>query len=278
MLPRGLLATALLCLSAPAWAAPFNDCRAMFPFGVPSISAAAHPHATPLCRHFYATTHDNDLKEPVWVAWLLDHDRSLGLPGCFPRKDQFRADPDLPKGGRAELDDYTAAGPGGQHYSRGHMANSDDFRFSALAQTETYYLSNMLPQIQANNAGIWLSLENAERAWAVQRGRVWIIAGGVPGPERLGPDQVAIPTSFWKVVVDVKKRAAIGFMVPHQAIPRGDLTPFVTPIADIEAVIGFTLPLPAGVNREADPKLWAIDLAGWRKAHDKACPGAGPPQ
>jgi endonuclease G len=249
----------------------------MLPFGVPAVAAAEHPHQTPLCRHFYATAHDNDLKVPIWVAWRLDRNRSLGVPGCVPDKDQFRPDPDLPKDARADLEDYRAAGPDGVHYSRGHMANSFDFRFSALAQTETYFLSNMLPQLQANNGGIWLTLENAERAWALQRGEIWIIAGGVPGPQRLGPGQVAIPTSLWKVVVDLKKRAAIGFLVPHQAIGQGDLAPFVTPITDIEELIGFKLPLPAGVNRDADPALWAIDLAGWNRAHDQACPGAPHP-
>ena len=269
-----LLGLAAGLLARFAAAASFDACQAMLPYGTPGGPAEAAGHATPLCRHFYATLHDDGLKEPVWVAWRLNRSHSLGAPGCFPRKDQFRADPDLPRGSRAELADYEAAGPGGQHYSRGHMANSDDFRFTALAQAETYFLSNMLPQLQAHNAGIWLSLENAERAWAVQRDEVWIIAGGVPGPERLGPDGVAIPTAFWKVVVDIQRRKAIGFLMQHEAIPQGDLAPFVTPIADIEELIGFPLPLPAGVDRNAEPALWRIDLAGWRKAHAAACPQA----
>lgn len=273
MLRRGLAAAVLLlwCASA-ARAAPFDACPEILPFGAPEIPAVSYPNVTPLCRHFYAVAHDNDRKEPVWVAWVLDRKRSLGLPGCVPDKDQFRPDPDLPKGSRAELDDYKAAAADGQHYSRGHMANSFDFRFSALAQAETYFLSNMLPQLQTHNAGIWLTLENAERAWAVQRSRVWIIAGGVPGPDTLGPDRVGIPVSFWKVVVDARRRRAIGFMFPHQAIGQGDLTPYVTPIADIEEAIGFALPVPAGIDRNAAPALWHIDLDGWTKAHKKACP------
>jgi len=269
-----LVGAAICLIVRCAAAGPFDACATQLPFGAPAVPVEAFPHVSPLCRHFYAALHDNDLKEPVWVAWRLNRAHSLGAPGCLPRKDHFRADPDLPRGARAELADYEAAGPDGEHYSRGHMANSDDFRFDAVAQDETFLLSNMLPQLQGNNAGIWLSLENAERAWAVQRGDVWIIAGGVPGPERLGPDQVAIPTSFWKVVVDLKRRATIGFMMRHQAIPQGDLTRFITPIADIEEVIGFTLPLPPRTDRNAEPSLWPLDLMGWRTAHQAACPGS----
>lgn len=269
-----LSALAICGFSGVAVAAPFDTCRMLLPYGAPAVAAEMAVQATPLCRHFYATLHHNDLKEPVWVAWPLDRAHSLGQPACLPRKDHFRADPDLKRGARAELADYEAAGPDGQHYSRGHMANSDDFRFDGLAQDETYFLSNMLPQLQAHNAGIWLSLENAERAWAVQRGRVWIIAGGVPGPERLGPSRVGIPASFWKVVVDPKRREAIGFMMPHEATPQGDLTPFITPIADIEELIGFALPLPSGINRHREPALWPLDLRGWQTAHKAACPSS----
>jgi DNA/RNA endonuclease G (NUC1) len=42
---------------------------------------------------------------------------------------------------------------------------------------ETFYLSNMVPQLQVHNGEIWAALEDQARDWAHARGKAYIITG-----------------------------------------------------------------------------------------------------
>jgi endonuclease G len=67
-----------------------------------------------LCRAGYALSHDADHKVPDWVAYHLTIKK---MKGTFPRSNDYRPDPDIEPGQRAELKDYKRSG-----YDRGHMA------------------------------------------------------------------------------------------------------------------------------------------------------------
>jgi len=127
------------------------------------------------------------------------------LQGTAERSDDFRPDPELPVGKRAELIDYKNSG-----YDRGHMAPAADFTRSDSAMSETFLLSNMTPQRSHLNRGVWEHLEEQVRTFTQNRGSIWIVTGSLfidesgrrCGPFAwIGPDSVAVPTHFFKAIL-----------------------------------------------------------------------------
>jgi endonuclease G len=78
-------------------ASPLEDCKEHAKYGIPDNDPVL------LCREAYLLSHNSEYKIPIWAAY---HFKSDLLDSKIKRSGQFRADPDLPKGERAELMDY----------------------------------------------------------------------------------------------------------------------------------------------------------------------------
>jgi endonuclease G, mitochondrial len=155
-----------------------------------------------LKKQFYVILFDTTTLVPEWVTYHLT---KADLEGTASRKDNFRPDPDLASGRRSELQDYKSSG-----YDRGHMAPAADFKRSVEAMSETFVLSNMAPQRPNLNRISWSHLEDEVRTLAEKHGSIWIFTGPLfldsldhksPPIERIGPDSVAVPTHFFKVIL-----------------------------------------------------------------------------
>ena len=204
-------------------------------------------------REGYTLAEDGRLKIPVWVQYSL---RPADLDGPAERTDDFAADTSIPAGGRSELSDYYLSG-----FDRGHMAPAEDMTRDARVMSECFLLSNMAPQIGAGfNNGIWKSLENAVRGW----GELTIIAGPVFAVENdtvkygtIGDNHVAVPTHFYKIVVDAndpQNIRALAFMIPHRKFVQGQYAEFLCTIDDIEKATGldFLSALPSNVQESVE--------------------------
>lgn len=224
----------LVLVIAAAIALPLHAsqsaCKEFLEYGIPSQSEAL------LCRTGFALSHDSTTKSPRWVAQRMTPDR---LTTVVPRSDRFVPDPDIPKGQRAELEDYRASG-----YDRGHMAPAADMRWSAQAMRESFYLSNMAPQIGAGlNRGLWSELESQIRQWVSRRGELFIFTGPVfetplQKVPRIGPNGVAVPTHFYKIVFDPVRVETIAFVIPNASQQGRRLEEFITSVRDIEQRTG----------------------------------------
>ena len=73
------------------------------------------------------------------------------------RKDNFRLDPVI-KTGSAILADYKGSG-----YDRGHLAPAGDMAWSKKAMSESFFLTNMSPQVPGVHRGMWRILEEQIR-------------------------------------------------------------------------------------------------------------------
>ena len=189
---------------------------------------------TLLCRTGYLLAHDEEFKTPIWVIERLTREKAQAK---LPRKDNFRADPDLESDKRAELSDYKNSG-----YDRGHMAPSADFTWSAVAMAESFYLSNMVPQNNANNTQIWANLEAQVRDWAIVRGEVFIFTGPVydndEAQRTIGKNRVGIPDRLFKIVYDPAAKEAIAFLLPNEAIETKLLPNYIVSVRFIEYLTG----------------------------------------
>jgi endonuclease G len=261
------LALAAVLSCRPALAAPQADCSAFVPFGAPALADAMAVPPTPLCRRGYLVAHDDARKQPLWVAEALD---ATSAWGCGERSDGFVADPDLPKQRRSVPADYLRSG-----YDMGHMASAANHLTDPLAQRETFFLSNMAPQLHSLNAGLWFKLEVMGRVWASQRGPIQILSGPVQqvGQPTIGRGEVPVPVAFWKVFVDLRTRETLAFLLPHAVLGwREDPARYVVSLSVIEATTGLTLPRPGGSILLEPTAPWPIDLLQADNLRARACP------
>jgi endonuclease G len=242
------LAILLLLLSLTALVAPdasadaLGDCGDMIKgIGAPEYKGDP-PEATVLCRKGYLLSHNTERKTPDWAVERLTPSRFKGPGNRTEQGNPFAADPDLAKGQRAELKDYRGSG-----FDRGHMAPAASMKFSVAATTESFYLSNMSPQIGPNmNRGIWADLEEMTRNWTCERGDLVVITGPIYGerPKTIGDDHVAIPKSFYKVAYDPTRGRAIAFVLPNKEIEKNGqaawdvLKNYVVTIREVEDMVG----------------------------------------
>jgi len=203
-------------------------------WGLPSIDGQV------IIREGYALLHDGNKKVSLWVSYHLTKQDLTGTTG---RTDDFRPDPEISPGKRAELSDYYKSG-----YDRGHMAPAGDMKRSRKVMSESFFLSNMCPQEAGLNRYKWRILEEKARNFTLTKGESWIITGPVfmdidgDGNKdclgRIGTNRVWVPTHFYKIIIakngEIK---AISFLMPNRK-PAGDIEDYQVPVDSIEKITG----------------------------------------
>ncbi|MCQ2272627.1 MAG: DNA/RNA non-specific endonuclease [Bacteroidales bacterium] len=180
----------------------------------------------------YTVDFNADWHIPNWVAYELTADE---LQGEEERAKNFRPDPSLidvcP-----DTKEYSHSG-----YDRGHMAPAADMKWSRKAMEESFYLSNVCPQLYNLNSGDWQELEIRVRRWASDFGSVYIVCGPIvnPGYQTIGSMKVAVPSAFYKVLLCQNKGQwqAIGFVFKHEAGHK-KLVNYCKSIDEVEKMTG----------------------------------------
>ncbi len=183
---------------APApGATGFAACPQHFAGGVPPVTPAA-PKLRELCFDQFAVLYSGNTKTPIYVAERLNRQILQAAQG-LKRTDKFYAEARLPRGERAELEDYRGSG-----WSRGHMAPAGDMGTPA-AMAQSFSLANMVPQNPKQNSGPWAKIEEDTRRYVMRaKGDVFVITGPVfePGAQRIGAGGVAVPSHLFKLIYD----------------------------------------------------------------------------
>jgi len=196
-----------------------------------------------------------EYEQAQWVAYELTRSE-LNMPRV-PRTDHFNADYDVSTRS-AFYRDYSGSG-----YTRGHLAPAADMAFDTLAMRESFYMSNVCPQVRAFNNGIWRELEEQTRDWARKFGRLYIITGPVLTSHintRIGQNRVAVPELFYKVILnpDAPDLSHIAFLIPND-ISTKPLADYVVSFDSVETLTSLDFfPL-------FDDKLDgnSADVSGW---------------
>ena len=131
--------------AAYACANPIDDkCSQHVVWGAPQIKQEGNNQY--LCRSAYAVNYNYATK----VAYFaVENIRAENLIKNAPRKDDFREDPEVAGPYRSTLNDYAGSG-----YDRGHVAPAADMTFHPQAMSESFFLTNMMPQVPGNNREI----------------------------------------------------------------------------------------------------------------------------
>ena len=213
--------------------------------GIPSPSSTSDPNSFLSVKSEYVLSYNSGRKVPNWVSWELN----TSYLGSTPRQDDFRPDDTLPASlPQASLADYSGSG-----YDRGHMCPSADRTLTVTANSQTFYLTNMVPQAANNNRGPWADLETEARSIAQTGKELFIISGGTfSGSSNTIGSGVVVPDQTWKVIVvlDAPGQGAssvttstrvIGVMMPNennQISLSADWHSFRVSVDSIEAATG----------------------------------------
>ena len=197
-----------------------------------------------------------------WVAYELTAEELDTQE--YSRSEDFRPDESVRKS--SQLEDYRNSG-----YSRGHLAPAQDFKWSANAMSETFYLTNMVPQLQNYNGGIWLRAENATRDAARITGVVYVVTGPVltDGPfETIGVNKVAIPKECYKALLVIDEEGAvhtIAMSIPQNAGKKEAISKYLMTVDELEALTGldFFYELDDFIEDEAEA---TYDISFWPKS------------
>ena len=202
-----------------------------------------------VAHKFYSFLYSEKHEQPFWVNYVLTKDMLLNP--ITKRKDNFRPDPKV-KTGSAELVDYVGSG-----YDRGHLCPAKDMESSVVGMSESFFMSNMSPQHPSLNRGRWKQLEGQVRKWSLEYDSLIVYCGGVLDSisDYIGPNKVAVPEYYYKVVYSVKENKGIAFIMPNRKCEL-DLTQYAVTIDFVESIthIDFFEDYPAELQEYFESK------------------------
>ncbi|MFC2480026.1 MAG: DNA/RNA non-specific endonuclease [Bacteroides sp.] len=196
--------------------------------------------------------------QPRWVAYQLTRSE---VGGGEPRR-KFTPDPAIAS--MTALDAYYK----NSGFDRGHLAPAADMAFDNEAMKQSFYFSNVSPQVPSFNRGIWKQLEERVRAWAARYDSLYIATG----PLFLREDTayvkgyLPVPTHFYKALLvhSQGRWQAVAFCLPQSATGSESYWLYSLTVDSLQSVSGldfFSL-LPDELEYPAEHR---VDLQFWHQ-------------
>jgi endonuclease G len=221
----------------------------------------------------YTVSYDSDRYAALWVAYPLCHDHMAA-----GREEEWGYDPQIPEEEQTSVrKGYGASVPTANYpknfYARGHQLPNADRSGVPQMMAQTYYSTNMTPQIQNGfNGAIWAKLEEAVRSAVPQGDTLYVVTGAAFS--RVGADdmvktvinkndekELPVPNYYWKALLKVKRDAGIlveaqtvGFWLPHDDLKGHSYADYAVSVDQIEEWTGIDLfpNLPDDLESQAE--------------------------
>jgi len=216
-------------------------------------------------------------EQAKWVAHIIS---TQIVEGSVTRTNDFRTDPKVKTGSAEQLDYFIKYEQQGQveydglGYDRGHLAPSADFRWSQTALSESYFYSNMSPQLGVFNREGWAHLEGAMRAYVTKNNvDLFVITAPILTDDleviERGVNQVSIPKCFYKIAYDMQNQRAVAFLVPHKKFEH-KIDYYAVSIDSIEALTGidFFPNLPDDIENKIEKQCDVVPFVTTGKTID----------
>ena len=171
--------------------------RIYLAFGNPSNATGSVSNADNylMVNNAYALSYNNSRGAANWVAWRIARSDF----GAAERQNDFRPDPNLPKTfTRVTPADYTGSG-----FDKGHLCPSADRSSSPDVNSQTFYMTNMIPQTPDLNRNVWNDFETYSRDLVKKTGVDLYVVAGCYGEKGKLKKKIVVPTNCWKVIVAV---------------------------------------------------------------------------
>ena len=226
----------------------------------------------------YSVEWDNAKIANRWTCYELHEGNTMSTVG---RHDDFKADPEVAVS--STLDDYSGSG-----FSRGHLCPSADRLCTVEQNKQTFFLTNMQPQYQSHNGGLWSRLESQIREYATNDDytdthcdTLYVVkAATITDKVTIGEEQVdgvyaekcnnrlLIPKYFYMALLHYNKELdayqAIAFWTDHLGTTQSvaDLSIYAISIDELEKRTGidFFCNLPDVIEEDVES---SIDLDFW---------------
>ena len=177
------------------------------------------------------------------------------------RQDDFREDPELDPSYRSTLNDYRKSG-----FSRGHLCPSADRFCSNEQNSQTFFLSNMQPQWQNHNGGLWSNLEDLVRDWADECDTLYVVKAATIRSDQVYDEKcngrLPVPKYFYMAILSYdranNKYKAIGLWTVHSNVSDknknyGDYAISIDKLEELTG-IDFFCNLPDSIEEEVEKK------------------------
>ena len=201
----------------------------------------------------------------LWVAYPLCR---LYTSGSVGRTDAWALDPFLGSDSAAPFSGYAG------DYARGHQLPSADRQCCYEANAQTFYGTNMTPQLNEHNEGIWANLENKVRGYANTSDTTYVVTGVmVSATSEIQKDSydknVTVPDAYFKAVLKYSPSSAhgtwnaIAFYLEHRAYSGSVGKEHSMSIDELEEMTGldFFVNLPAKVGETQAAEIESTDPA-----------------
>ena len=166
---------------------------------------------------------------------------------------EYPNDPSLPSQYHFTVDPYWGSG-----FDHGHIMASADrsYAYNETANCQTFYMTNMQPQVNDFNAGVWSNMENQARKWNNSNFReiLYVCKGGTIDSEAnlyeptpyigSGNNRIPVPRFFYMAFL-CKKPASQGggyeaaaFWIEHKVSYDENLLKYLISIDELEQKTG----------------------------------------
>lgn len=170
----------------------------------------------------YSLEYDFGLFHANWVAYRFDN--TTRAKEVTRSQDAFKDDPLLPQAYRIGNGTFREDGD----YDRGHLCASADRLYSLEANQQTFYMSNMSPQLSGFNQRYWKLLEEQVQQWGrdtLLADTLYVCKGGYLAQTNLlgfvRNGLMAIPSHYYMALLAVKDDTyhSLAFWVAHENYP-----------------------------------------------------------
>jgi endonuclease G, mitochondrial len=155
-------------------------------------------------------------KQPLWVAYKLCDSM---LEKNVKRLAGFRVDSEVKQFSATDAD-YKGSG-----YDKGHLKPAANCTWDSVAMFESFYYTNVSPQLPSFNRGIWSRLEDMERNLTAKYACVHVVNMPIFDTilAYIGPGKVPVPHAFGKafLVEEQGVYKCIAFLLHNEAKPSG---------------------------------------------------------
>lgn len=205
----------------------------------------------------YYLSYSEKHEQAEWVAYELTSEH---ISGGKHKRPHFPQDPKVATES-AHSNNYKNSG-----YTRGHLLPAGDRVLSKEVYDETFYTSNISPQLAELNTGIWNSLEMKIRNFVKKNGKVYVVTAGVltDNLETIGTEKVSVPEYFYKVLLhhNGNQYQMRAYLIPHKEEKRKKLNEYLVTVDSVERLTGidFFYFLEDALEEELESK---VEQKGW---------------
>lgn len=193
----------------------------------------------------FSMEYDKSKKHARWVAFRFDNQTMQQNVNRKTGDDPFESDPLVAQEYQRTRSDFGAKG-----YDRGHICASADRLYSREANDDTFYYTNMTPQRNGFNSGLWLKLEAKVQTWGgscTAQDTLYVVKGGTIDKEEHVLSYIdnnhskPVPKYYFVALLFKKSSSfkAIAFWLEHTTTPKSqNLADYAISIDELEEKTG----------------------------------------